>query len=167
MATETQALSLVLMQMRAAVHFPPRDTVKAPGSLKLCCTILINKQVSKRGQITVKPSKDGCCWNNPRRLESQRVLLLPKFFFIYRIQGSVSGLTQVHPAWWLGSCGEPPRSYNYYCCCPDCAWNVGGKKYHLEDMWIFAVENCIDLLMSFSFSVLSHCWTLIPDSAEL
>lgn len=38
------------------------DTVKAPCSLKLCCTILINKQVSKRGQVTVKLSKDGYYW---------------------------------------------------------------------------------------------------------
>lgn len=127
----------------------PHDTVKAPGGLKLCCTILINKQVSKRGQITVKPSKDGYCWNNPRRQESRRALLLPELFFLYAVQGSVSGLTQVHPAWWLGSCWEPPRSCNYYCCCPDYAWNVGGKQSDLKAMWMFAVENCIDLLMRF------------------
>lgn len=46
--------------------------MKATGSLKLWSSILINKQVSKRGQITVKPSKDGCVWNNPRRQVNQR-----------------------------------------------------------------------------------------------
>lgn len=142
----------------------PSDTVKAPGSLKLCSTILINKQVSKRGQITVKPSKDGCCWNKPWWLENQRALLLPESL---PNKMSVSELTQVHPAWCLSSCGEPPRSYSSYCCCSNCARNLGGRKCHHKYFWIFAVKNGIDPLMRFFFSVLHHCWTPIPDTAEL
>lgn len=102
--------------------------MKAPGSLKLFCTIPINKQVSKRGQITVKPNKDGCCWNNPWRLENQRAFLFPKSLFLYPTQGSLSGLTHVHPTWCLGSCREPPRPYSSCCGCSNCARNVGGRK---------------------------------------
>lgn len=49
--------------------------VKAPRSLKLCCSIQINKQVSKRGQIAVKPPKDSCCWNNPWQLQCLQATL--------------------------------------------------------------------------------------------
>lgn len=114
-ATESVVLSLFLMQMRAAVHLPSVVQWKHLASLKLCCTIQINKQVSKRGQITVKPTKDSCSWNNPWRLD------FPGSSFSTQIKGQCQG----RPAWCVGSCGEPPRSsYSYYY---NCAWNVGGS----------------------------------------
>lgn len=66
------------MQTPAAVHPPvPPWYSESTWSLK---ALLYNpdKQTSKqRGKITVKPSKDCCCWKSPQRPEDQRVLLIP------------------------------------------------------------------------------------------
>lgn len=129
----------------------PSNTVKAPGSLKLRWKILVNKQVSKRGQITVKPSKDGCCWNKPWRLESQRALLRSESLFLHLTQGQCLSLPKstLHGVWvHVESPGPLPLN---------CVKNVGGRKFHRK---YYNVAICSDKL----FSVQSLCWALIPDS---
>lgn len=85
------------------------------STFKLRCTIQINKQVSKRGQITVKPTKDGCSWNNPWWPD------FPSPSIFTQLKGQCLG----HPAPCVGSCGEPPSSS--YCYYSNCARNVGGS----------------------------------------
>lgn len=113
--------------------FPAGDRVKAPGSLMLWSSIPINKQVSKRGQITVKPSKDGCVWNNPRRQVNQRDP--------HPTLGSVSGFTKVQG---LGLYRYPPRCSKCCCCYSGQDLKVG-KKLHLKNKQIFAVKYFIVL----------------------